>query len=343
MPHRYREGYGVSKAGIDHAHENNITLIIALDCGIKSIDLVAYAKSLGIEFIICDHHLPDETLPEAVAILNPKQKDCLYPFKELCGCGIGFKLICALVEKIKLPQNAAFEYLDLVATAIAADIVSMSGENRIISYYGLKKANENPNNGIKALSILSGLSKEILIHNLVFIIAPRVNAAGRMDDARKAVQMFVAETLPEAISWAEQLHSDNIDRKEADTNITEEALSLIGADDVLVNRKSTVLFQPHWHKGVVGIVASRLIEHYYRPTIVLTQSGDYAAGSARSVTGFNVYEAIHQCKDLLLGYGGHFYAAGMTLEIDKVDAFCQRFEEVVTASLHPDLMIPELL
>jgi len=343
IPHRYREGYGVSKAGIDFAHQQGITLIISLDCGIKSVELVSYAKELGIEFIICDHHLPDDTLPEAVAILNPKQKDCSYPFKELCGCGIGFKLICALAEKLSLPQQHAFEYLDLVATAIAADIVSMCGENRILSYFGLKKANENPNNGIKALSILSGLSKEILIHNLVFIIAPRVNAAGRMDDARKAVQMFVSETLQEAISWAEQLHADNIDRKEADSSITEEALHLIGSDEVLVNRNSTVLYQPHWHKGVVGIVASRLIEHYYRPTIVLTQSGEYAAGSARSVTGFNVYEAIHQCKDLLLGYGGHFYAAGMTLAIDKVDAFCQRFEEVVTATLHPDLLIPEIV
>lgn len=342
IPHRYKEGYGVSKAGIEHALENGRSLIISLDCGIKSVELVAFAKAQGIDFIVCDHHLPDESLPDAVAILNPKQADCKYPYKDLCGCGVGYKLITALTETLRLPATEAHYYLDLVATAIAADIVSMSGENRILAYYGLKKANDNPNFGIKALSILSGLKKDILINNLVFMIAPRVNAAGRMDDARKAVQMFVSESLQEAMQWAEQLHNDNTDRKEADTNITEEALALIEADDILINRRSTVLFQPHWHKGVVGIVASRLIDHYYRPTIILTKSGDYVAGSARSVLGFNVYEAIHQCKDLLLGYGGHFYAAGMTLETDKVDAFCQKFEEVVNASLHPDLLIPEI-
>ncbi len=342
IPHRYREGYGVSKAGIDHAAENGHTLIISLDCGIKSVELVAYAKTLGIDFIVCDHHLPDDELPDAVAILNPKQADCNYPYKELCGCGVGYKLITALTERLRLPPETAHHYLDLVATAIAADIVSMSGENRVLAHFGLKKANSNPNFGIKALSILSGLKKDILINNLVFMIAPRVNAAGRMDDARKAVQMFVSDTLQEAMQWAEQLHSDNTDRKEADTNITEEALALIESDEIMINRRSTVLFQPHWHKGVVGIVASRLIDHYYRPTIILTKSGDYVAGSARSVIGFNVYEAIHQCKDLLLGYGGHFYAAGMTLEADKVDAFCQKFEEVVNASLHPDLLVPEI-
>ncbi len=343
IPHRYREGYGVSKAGIDFAKDNGFTLIISLDCGIKSVELVRYAKSIGIDFIICDHHLPDEELPPAVAILNPKQRDCFYPYKELCGCGVGFKLICALAEKLHLPPDDAFVYLDLVATAIAADIVSMTGENRVLAYYGLKKANEAPNFGIKALSILSGLVTELYITNLVFIIAPRVNAAGRMDDARKAVNMFVSESLPQAMSWAEQLHLDNTNRKEADTNITEEALALIAADEVLINRNSTVLYQSHWHKGVVGIVASRLIDHYYRPTIVLTQSGDYIAGSARSVVGFNVYEAIHQCKDLLMGYGGHFYAAGMTLSNDNVEAFCLKFEEVVSASIHPDLLIPEIV
>ncbi|HEX2532200.1 MAG TPA: single-stranded-DNA-specific exonuclease RecJ [Chitinophagaceae bacterium] len=343
IPHRYREGYGISKAGIDFAREQGYTLIISLDCGIKSVDLIAYAREWGIDFIVCDHHLPDKELPAAVAILNPKQKDCPYPFKELCGCGVGFKLITALCRALGLPDSTAHRYLDLVATAIAADIVSMTGENRVLAYYGLRKANSEPNLGIKALSFLSGYNKEILIQNLVFMIAPRVNAAGRMDDARKAVQLFVAQTYAEAIQWAEQLHADNFTRKEADSNITEEALALIQGDVAMLNRHSTVLFQPHWHKGVVGIVASRLIDYYYRPTIVLTQSGDYVAGSARSVAGFNVYEAIHQCKDLLLGYGGHFYAAGMTLETDKVDAFCQKFEEVVQASIHPDLLIPELL
>lgn len=343
IPHRYREGYGISKTGIDYAAQNNFSLIISLDCGIKSVELIQYAKTLGIDFIVCDHHLPDDQLPSAVAILNPKQKDCNYPYKELCGCGVGFKLITALCFAMKLPQETPYQYLDLVATAIAADIVSLTGENRVLTYYGLKKANTNPNFGIKALAHLSNYNKDLHVNNLVFIIAPRVNAAGRMDDARKAVLMFVSKTYEEALHWAEQLNADNVDRKEADMNITEEALALIESDQVMVNRRSTVLFQPHWHKGVVGIVASRLIDHYYRPTIILTQSGEYVAGSARSVSGFNVYEAIHQCRDLLLGYGGHFYAAGMTLETNKVEAFCQKFEEVVQASIHPELLIPEII
>ena len=343
IPHRYREGYGISKAGIDYAFENNYTLIVSLDCGIKSVELISYAKELGIDFIVCDHHLPDEVLPPAIAILNPKQKDCPYPYKELCGCGVGFKLITALCKTLCLPDDTPYVYLDLVATAIAADIVSITDENRVLAYYGLKKANANPNFGIKALSFLSAFKKQFHINGLVFVIAPRVNAAGRMDDARKAVMMFIAESYEEAMHWAEQLHADNNDRKEADLSITEEALTLIESDEDLRNRKSTVLFQPHWHKGVVGIVASRLIDYFYRPTIVLTQSGDYVAGSARSVAGFNVYEAIHQCKDLLLGYGGHFYAAGMTLEPEKVDAFCQKFEEVVQATIHPELLIPEIV
>jgi single-stranded-DNA-specific exonuclease len=343
IPHRYREGYGVSKAGIDFAKENGFSLIISLDCGIKSIDLIAYAKNMGIDFIVCDHHLPDAELPPAVAILNPKQKDCNYPFKELCGCGVGFKLITALSEKLNLPHEMGFEYLDLVATAIAADIVPMVGENRVLAYYGLKKANENPNNGIKALAHLSGLTKKLHINNLVFMIAPRVNAAGRMDDARKAVLMFVSENYEQALQYAEMLHSDNTDRKEADSSITDEALALIKGDELLISKKSTVLFKPHWHKGVVGIVASRLIEHFYRPTVVLTQSGDYAAGSARSVPGFNLYEAIHACREHLIGYGGHFAAAGMTVELDKIEAFRTKFEEVVSTTIHPELLVPEIV
>lgn len=343
IPHRYREGYGVSKAGIDFARENDFTLIISLDCGIKSVELITYAKDIGIDFIVCDHHLPDIQLPPAVAILNPKQKDCNYPYKELCGCGVGFKLITALAEKTGLSSENVFEFLDLVATAIAADIVPMTGENRILAYYGLKKANEDPNNGIKALSFLSSLKKELHINNLVFMIAPRVNAAGRMDDARKVVEMFVAETYEDALHYAEMLHSDNTDRKEADSSITQEALALIGENQQWISSKSTVLYQPHWHKGVVGIVASRVIEHYYRPTIILTQSGDYAAGSARSVPGFNLYEAIHACRDHLIGYGGHFAAAGMTLEIDKIDSFRAKFEEVVASLIHPELLTPEII
>lgn len=343
IPHRYREGYGVSKAGIDFAKENGFSLIISLDCGIKSADLIAYARELGIDFIVCDHHLPDKVLPPAVAILNPKQNDCPYPFKELCGCGVGFKLMCALEEKLKMPEGTAYEQLDLLATAIAADIVPVNGENRILAFHGLKKANENPNKGIKALTKLSGLVKELHIANLVFMIAPRVNAAGRMDDASKAVRMFIAKTDEEAVSYAEMLHSDNTDRKEADSNITEDALALIRENKDWVNRKSTVVFKPNWHKGVVGIVASRLIEHYYRPTIVLTRSGDYAAGSARSVPGFNLYEAIHACREHLLGYGGHFAAAGMTLELGQVDAFREKFEKVVSESIEPQMLIPEIV
>ncbi|MFT3675745.1 MAG: single-stranded-DNA-specific exonuclease RecJ [Chitinophagaceae bacterium] len=342
IPHRYREGYGVSRAGIDFAHENGYSLIVSLDCGIKSVELITYARSLGIDFIVCDHHLPDAELPPAVAILNPKQTDCSYPYKELCGCGVGLKLMMALAEKLELSPDHVWEYLDLVATAIAADIVPITGENRILAFHGLEKANRRPNHGIKALAHLSGLQKELFINNLVFMIAPRVNAAGRMDDASKAVQLFIAENFEEALHYAEMLHNDNSDRKEADLQTTQEAISLIENNPAWHNSRSTVLYQPHWHKGVVGIVASRVIEQYYRPTIILTRSGDYVAGSARSVPGFNLYEAIHACRDLLLGYGGHFAAAGMTLEMQQVDAFRQKFEEVVSATIDPQLLIPEI-
>ena len=249
----------------------------------------------------------------------------------------------ALAEKMNLPHGSAFEHLDLLATAIAADIVPMTGENRILAFHGLIKANKNPNYGIKALAKLSGLQNELHITNLVFMIAPRVNAAGRMDDARKAVQLFIAETEEEALQFAELLHSDNIDRKEADKNITEEAIALINENKDWINRKSTVVFQPHWHKGVVGIVASRVIEQYYRPTVVLTQSGEFVAGSARSIPGFNLYEAIHACREHLLGYGGHFAAAGMTMELEQVNAFREKFEEVVSSSIAPELLIPEIV
>ena len=342
IPHRYREGYGVSKAGIDFARENGFTLIIALDCGIKSVELIAYAKSLGIEFIVCDHHLPDAELPPAAAILNPKQPGCHYPYKELCGCGVGFKLMCALSERLELSGDAAFADLALLATAIAADIVPMTGENRVLAYHGLIKANEKPNHGIRALTTLSGLTKKLLINNLVFMIAPRVNAAGRMDDATKAVQMFIADTYEEALHYAGMLHADNTDRKEADKTITEEALAMINENKDAQQRHSTVVYQPHWHKGVVGIVASRLIETYFRPTVVLTRSGELVAGSARSVPGFNLYEAIHACREYLLGYGGHFAAAGLSMEPEKVEAFRQKFEEVVSATIAPEQLIPEI-
>lgn len=343
IPHRYREGYGVSKMGIDFARENGFTLIISLDCGIKSVDLIGYAKTLGIDFIVCDHHLPDKELPPAVAILNAKQADCAYPYKELCGCGVGFKLMMALAEKLGLPDESYLAYLDLVATAIAADIVPITGENRALAYFGLQKVNENPCAGIKALMQLAGVQKQMHITNLVFVIAPRVNAAGRMDDARKAVQLFIEKDVNKALAFAEMLHSDNADRKEADSSITQEALELIRQDPHAASRKTTLVFQEHWHKGVVGIVASRLIETYYRPTIVLTRSGDYVAGSARSVAGFNLYEAIHGCREHLLGYGGHFAAAGMTLLPEKVASFAEAFEQEVNKLITDELLIPEII
>ncbi len=343
IPHRYREGYGVSKMGIDYAKETGVTLIISLDCGIKSVDLIKYAKSLDIDFIICDHHLPDQELPPADAILNPKQSDCSYPYKELCGCGVGFKLMTALSEKLSLPESTHFAYLDLVATAIAADIVPITRENRILAYYGLEKVNQNPCPGIKALMQLAAVQKTMHITNLVFIIAPRVNAAGRMDDAKKAVQLFIEKDPIKAKAFAEMLHSDNVDRREADSSITEEALALIETDPAFLHKKSTVVYQEHWHKGVVGIVASRLIEKHYRPTIVLTKSGEYVAGSARSVAGFNLYEAIHACREHLLGYGGHFAAAGMTLLPEKVNDFAAAFEKAVQQQIKPEQLIPEII
>ena len=343
IPHRYREGYGVSKQGIDFAKANGFSLIVSLDCGIKSVELIAYAKELGVDFIVCDHHLPDAEVPAAIAILNPKQKDCAYPYKELCGCGVGFKLITALAQTLNLDDEHVYRYLDLVATAIAADIVPMTGENRILAFHGLKRVNEQPSNGIKALMFLSGVKTTMHINNLVFLIAPRVNAAGRMDDARKAVQMFIASTYEEALTFAEMLHADNDERKEADMSITEEALAIINGNEQLKTKKSTVLYQSHWHKGVVGIVASRLTEHYYRPTIVLTQSGDYAAGSARSVNGFNLYEAIHACREHLLGYGGHFAAAGLTLMPENIDAFAAAFEKEVSRTIKDEQLIPEII
>lgn len=343
IPHRYREGYGVSKMGIDFAKENGFSLIISLDCGIKSVDLIGYAKELGIDFIVCDHHLPDEELPPAVAILNAKQKDCGYPYKELCGCGVGFKLITALANELNIEEAHYHCFLDLVAIAIAADIVPMTGENRVLAHFGLEKINSDPNPGVKALIFLGGIQKRLSINNVVFVIAPRINAAGRMDDAKKAVELFIEPNYEEALAIAELLHSDNKDRKEADSSITEEALEIIGADPSLQNKKTTVVFRKHWHKGVVGIVASRLIENYFRPTVVLTESGGIATGSARSVPGFNLYEAIHACRQHLLAYGGHFAAAGLSLQPEQVNAFAEKFEEVVSATIPEELLIPEII
>ncbi len=343
IPHRYKEGYGVSKIGIDFAAANNFTLIVCLDCGIKSVELIGYAKSLGIDFVICDHHLPGNILPDASAILNPKQSDCNYPFKDLCGCGIGFKLMMALTEELGLDESYYLQYLDLVAIAIAADIVSMSGENRTLAYFGLEKININPSLGIKTLIKLGSLEKKLTIHNVVFVIAPRVNAAGRMDDAKKAVQLFIEQDEETSLLLGEQLQSDNTDRKEADSSITEEALAIINESEELKNKKSNVLYRENWHKGVVGIVASRVIEHYYKPTIVLTKSDGIVTGSARSVKGFNLYEAIYECKSLLTVFGGHFAAAGLSMLPENVEAFTNKFEEVVSSIITDDLLTPEIV
>ncbi len=343
VPHRYREGYGISKQGIDYAHGNGYTLMITLDCGIKSVEMITYAQSLGIDVIVCDHHLPDAHIPPAFAILNPKQTDCKYPYKELSGCGIGFKLAQALAIHWKLPLESVYTYLDLVATSIAADIVPIDGENRILAHFGVKRINESPCLAISTLKELGGVTKPLSITDLVFVIGPRVNAAGRMDDARKAVEFFI-ETDPEKIpALAAALHSDNDDRKEVDKSTTEEALAILDGDSELQKRRSTVLFRPHWHKGVVGIVASRLIDHYYRPTIMLTSANGKATGSARSVSGFNIYEAIHECRHLLENYGGHFYAAGMTMEENRVADFIAAFEQVVSSTITEEQMIPEIV
>ncbi len=342
IPHRYKEGYGISKIGIDFAKENGFNLIISVDCGIKSTELIAYAKELGMDFVICDHHLPDPIIPPAVAILNPKQIDCTYPFKELCGCGVVFKLITALAETYQLPSESYLQYLDLVMTAIAADIVPVVDENRTLSFFGLQKINDNPCNGLKAILEQSKQSLPIKMSSLVFTVSPRINAAGRMDDAKKAVQLFIEKDLISARAIASLLQQDNLDRREADSTITEEALAQIENDPNHSQKKSSVVFQAHWHKGVVGIVASRLIEKYYKPTIVLTQSGEVIAGSARSVQGFNLYEALHACREHLLGYGGHFAAAGMTLAVDQLEAFKEAFEKSVAERITEEQLTPEI-
>jgi single-stranded-DNA-specific exonuclease len=343
IPHRYREGYGVSQQGIDYAKQSNFNLMICLDCGIKSVELVEYANSLGIDVIICDHHLPGSVIPNAIAVLNPKQQGCNYPFKELCGCGVGFKLMCALSETLHVDNQIAFDQLDLLATAIAADIVPMVGENRILAYHGLSKINKNASTGIAALIKLAGIQTELTINNVVFVIAPRVNAAGRMDDAKKAVQLFIEKEEEPALVLAGMLHTDNVERKEADSSITQQALESLNESSLLQNKKTTVVYNPDWHKGVVGIVASRLIETYHRPTVVLTKSGEYIAGSARSVPGFNLYEAIYACKEYLSAYGGHFAAAGLTMPAENLEKFAQAFEEEVSKTIDPQLLIPEII
>jgi single-stranded-DNA-specific exonuclease len=329
IPDRYKEGYGISEKGIHYAAENNFALVVSLDCGIKALEKIDLANSLDIDFIICDHHTPGERLPNAIAVLDPKRKDCLYPYKELSGCGVGFKLIQAYTEKTGHDVVKLYELLDLVAVSIAADIVPITGENRILAYYGLERINNNPRPGLKALMLNGRLEKEIEVCDIVFKIGPRINASGRMEHAKASVELLIAKDLTEAIQRASLVEDVNASRKNFDENITKEALSMIGLKEATGAFKSTVLFKQDWHKGVIGIVASRCIEQYYRPTIILTESNNKATGSARSVVDFDIYEAISECSDLLEQFGGHKYAAGLTMSVDNVPAFQERFEKVV--------------
>jgi single-stranded-DNA-specific exonuclease len=342
IPDRYMEGYGISFKGIDYAAENGFTLIIALDCGIKSVDKIAYANERSIDFIICDHHLPGEELPDAVAILDPKRPDCEYPYKELSGCGIGFKLVQAFAEKNEIRFEEVACYLDLLAISIACDIVHITGENRILAHLGLQKINSNPSIGVKTLMEVAGRGTYYTISDVVFLLGPRINAAGRIDDAKHAVELLITTDVEVAKEKSLLINVKNTERKGHDLSITDEALSLIDNDEELIKRKSTVVFNEHWHKGVIGIVASRLTEKYYRPTIVLTRSNGHVAGSARSVLGFDLYEALCGCSDLLIQFGGHKFAAGLTMQPENVEAFATRFEEVVSATITPEQLIQQI-
>ena len=339
IPDRYDEGYGISYQGIDFADDNGFTLIIALDCGIKAVDKVAYAKEKGIDFIICDHHRPGNVIPDAVAVLDPKQEDCNYPYDELCGCGVGFKLIQALGSKMGETIEDFIPYLDLVATAIAADIVPMTGENRVLAYHGLKLINTKPRAGIAAITM--PLKKELTITDVVFIIAPRINAAGRMKHGRHAVNLLTETDINTAIKFAEEIEEFNLDRRNLDQIITNEALQQI-LENKEEDKFTTVVYSETWHKGVIGIVASRLTETYYRPTLVFTRSGEKLAASARSVKDFDVYNALEACTDVIEQFGGHKYAAGLTLKTEQYEAFKQKFEKVVSSSIDKKLLTPEI-
>ena len=340
IPDRYDEGYGISYKGIDFAHDNDFSLIIALDCGVKAVDKVAYAKEHNIDFIICDHHRPASELPNAVAVLDPKREDCEYPYKELCGCGVGFKLIQAMASKEGKTAKDLVEYLDLVATAIGADIVPITGENRALAYFGLQIINSNPRPGIKTI-IAEVKKEELTITDVVFIVAPRINAAGRMKHGNHAVTLLTETDFNLAAEYAVDIEQFNTDRREADKRITEEALKQI-EEQKEQDRFTTVVYHETWHKGVIGIVASRLIETYYRPTLVFTKSGDKLAASARSVSGFDVYNALEACSAYIEQFGGHKYAAGLTLKEEQFENFKQKFEEVVSETIDKSLLTPEI-
>lgn len=339
IPDRYAEGYGVSLAGIEYAEQNHFSLIIALDCGIKSMELVQTASEKGIDFIICDHHLPGDVLPHAVAVLDPKRNDCNYPYKELSGCGIGYKLMQAYARRHR-DETELHEFLDLVCVSIASDIVPITGENRVLTYFGLKKLNEDPRPGLKALKDIAAIKNDLDVSGIVFTLGPRINAAGRVAHARAAVDLLISETEDEANNLAEKVNLKNEIRKQFDSDITEEAIAMIEGNETMRNSKSTVLFKNTWHKGVIGIVAARCVEKYYRPTVILTESNNKITGSARSVSGFDLYNAILECSDLLEKFGGHKYAAGLTLDLANLEPFQRKFEEVVSSSITEDMLIP---
>lgn len=341
IPDRYAEGYGISTIGIDYATEHNFNLIIALDCGIKSQAKIDYANSLGIDFIICDHHRPDETLPNAIAVLDPKRTDCPYPYKELSGCGIGFKLAQAFLIQQDGDMEQLYNLMELCAISIACDIVPISGENRVLAAFGLKRIHNNPVPGIATLIELSGAKPESMdISDLVFKIGPRINAAGRIGHGSMAVELMVTDQPEDSLKHGDSINDHNVVRKEIDEETTAQALAMIEGDSWIMAAKSTVLYNPDWHKGVIGIVASRVIEKYYRPTILLTESHGMAAGSARSVRGFDVYDAIEACSDLLEQFGGHTYAAGLSLKTENIAAFREKFDAIVSATITPEQLIP---
>jgi single-stranded-DNA-specific exonuclease len=339
IPDRYAEGYGISFKSIDYAAENNYSLIIALDCGIKANDKIDYANSKNVDFIICDHHLPGDEIPKAIAVLDPKQHDCPYPYKELAGCGIGFKLAQAFCIQNGIDEQEVIGYLDLVVTSIAADIVPITGENRVLAHFGIKQLNANPRPGIKALFALTKQDKEIDITTIVFTIAPRINAAGRIEHGSKAVELLISDT-DEATEFSKKINETNSQRRDIDVSITDEAFEIMELDPITPFKKSTVLFNPSWHKGVVGIVASRMIERHYKPTIILTESNGMATGSARSVKDFDVYTAIENCSHLLEQFGGHKFAAGLSLKTSNIKAFTEAFENEVSRTIKPEMLIP---
>ena len=337
IPDRYDEGYGVSKKGIDYAKETGVKLIIILDCGIKAIEEIAYAKQQGIDFIICDHHVPDEVLPDAVAILNPKREDDPYPFKHLCGCGVGFKFMQAFAKNNGIPFSRLIPLLDFCAVSIAADIVPVVDENRILAFHGLKQLNQNPSIGLKAIIDICGLSnREISMSDIIFKIGPRINASGRMENGKESVDLLVEKDLSAALNASKHINEYNEQRKDIDKQMTEEANQIVARLESQKHRSSIVLYDENWKKGVIGIVASRLTEIYFRPTVVLTRDGEFATGSARSVTGFDVYSAIKECRDLLVNFGGHTYAAGLTLKWDRVKDFRQAFQKYVEEHIQPE-------